>query len=169
MRISIITTAGNSGVYEPISAQEEGGHGVVLLGYNDDDPSNSYWICKNSWGTSWGEDGYFKIKMGVCEIGTWVIQLSGVTIDNQPPVLGDVSLSIAGQTFREGKEISIQLQTPLPRGAAVNATTGEFTWTPSYTQAGVYSLRFSVSDGSLEDFEVVTITVVNVKKTKARF
>jgi len=172
----------NSGVYEPISAQEEGGHGVVLLGYNDDDPSNSYWICKNSWGTSWGEDGYFKIKMGVCEIGTWVIQLSGVTIDNQPPVLGDVSLSIAGQTFREGKEISIQLQgsdpdggsliynvTPLPRGAAVNATTGEFTWTPSYTQAGVYSLRFSVSDGSLEDFEVVTITVVNVKKTKARF
>jgi len=120
--------------------------------------------------------------MGVCEIGTWVLQLSGVTIDNQSPVLGDISLSIAGQTFREGKEISIQLQgsdpdggsliynvTPLPRGAAVNATTGEFTWTPSYTQAGVYSLRFSVSDGSLEDFEVVTITVVNVKKTKARF
>jgi C1A family cysteine protease len=172
----------NSGIYDPIPAEYEGDHCVVLLGYNDDDPNNKYWICKNSWGTNWGEDGYFNIKMGVCEIGTFVLRLEGITINNQPPVLGDVSLSIAGQTFREGREISIQLQgsdqesgslsynvTPLPRGAAINATTGEFTWTPSYAQAGVYSLRFSVSDGWLEDFEMVTITVVNVKKTKARF
>ncbi len=170
------------GIYEPIPAQYEGGHAIVLLGYNDDDPSNSYWICKNSWGTNWGEDGYFNIKMGVCEIGSWVIQLSGVTINNQPPVLGDISLSIAGETFREGREISIQLQasdpesgsliynvTPLPRGAAINPSTGEFTWTPGYDQAGVYDLRFSVSDGMLEDFQFVTVTVVNVKKTKARF
>ena len=172
----------NSGIYEPIPNQQDpGGHGIVLLGYYDDGVDR-YWICKNSWGTDWGEDGYFNIKMGVCDIGTWVMKLWGVTINNQPPVLGDVSLSIAGQTFREGKEIRIQLQgtdpdsgsliysvTPFPRGAAVNASTGEFTWTPSYTQAGVYTLRFSVSDGMLEDFEVVTVTVVNVKKTKARF
>jgi C1A family cysteine protease len=172
----------SGGIYEPIPAQEEGGHGVVLVGYNDDDPNNKYWICKNSWGTDWGEDGYFNIKMGVCDIGTFVQQLWGVTINNQPPVLDDVNLSIAGQTFREGKEIRVQLQgsdpdsgslifnvTPLPRGATVNASTGEFTWTPGYDQAGVYDLRFSVSDGTLEDFQILTITVVNVKKTKARF
>ena len=173
----------NNGIYEhTLISQYEGDHCVVLLGYNDDDPNNRYWICKNSWGTNWGEDGFFNIKMGVCEIGKFVIKLEGVTINNQPPVLGNVSLDIAGQTFREGKEISIQLQgsdpdngslsynvTPLPRGAAINATTGEFTWTPSYTQAGAYSLRFSVSDGLLEDFEMVTITVLNVKKAKARF
>jgi len=169
-------------IYSPIPNQEEPkGHCVVLLGYYDDGVDR-YWICKNSWGTNWGEDGFFNIKMGVCEIGKFVMRLEGVTINNQPPVLGNVSLDIAGQTFREGKEIRIQLQgydpdnglliynvTPLPRGANINPTTGEFTWTPSYTQAAVYDLRFSVSDGLLEDYEMVTITVLNVKKTKARF
>ena len=39
-------------------------HTVVIIGY-EDTPNNpdydGYWICKNSWGTSWGDDGWFKI------------------------------------------------------------------------------------------------------------
>lgn len=54
------------GVYEPIPGEPiEGGHAVVMLGWNDRDSS---WICKNSWGTGWGESGYFRIKWGTCEI-----------------------------------------------------------------------------------------------------
>ena len=30
------------------------GHGVTIVGYNDD---YEYWICKNSWGKGWGENG----------------------------------------------------------------------------------------------------------------
>jgi hypothetical protein len=35
-----------------------GGHCVVVVGYNQ-----NYWICRNSWGTSWGNHGYFKIPL----------------------------------------------------------------------------------------------------------
>lgn len=33
-----------------------GGHAVVLVGYNDE---KSHFIVRNSWGTNWGDNGYF--------------------------------------------------------------------------------------------------------------
>jgi hypothetical protein len=36
------------------------------------------------------------------------------------------------------------------------------TWTPRYNQAGAYAVRFEVSDGSLTDYEDVTVTAVKV-------
>jgi Papain family cysteine protease len=36
-------------------------HAVLMVGY-DDTSSPPCWILKNSWGTAWGEDGYFRIS-----------------------------------------------------------------------------------------------------------
>lgn len=36
----------------------EGGHAILLVGYDD---TNQCFIVKNSWGGSWGESGYFRI------------------------------------------------------------------------------------------------------------
>ena len=36
-----------------------GGHAVAVVGYDD---TEGYWICKNSWGKSWGENGFFRIR-----------------------------------------------------------------------------------------------------------
>ncbi|MBI5406795.1 MAG: tandem-95 repeat protein, partial [Nitrospirae bacterium] len=52
--------------------------------------------------------------------------------------------------------------TGTPAGASFNPVSRTFSWTPDYTQSGLYSVTFSVSDGSLTDFEVVSITVNNV-------
>ena len=50
----------------------------------------------------------------------------------------------------------------LPEGANFDPDTRTFSWTPRYDQAGVYSVRFEVSDGQLTDSEDVTITVVQL-------
>jgi hypothetical protein len=46
-------------VYVPKPNQEPlGGHAVKIVGWGAD-----YWIAANSWGTAWGDKGYFKIIM----------------------------------------------------------------------------------------------------------
>jgi len=54
------------GVYEHTTGALLGGHAVVIVGWDD---SNGAWHVKNSWGTRWGEDGFFWIKYGNCMIG----------------------------------------------------------------------------------------------------
>jgi len=51
------------GVYEYAWGQNLGGHAVLLVGYVDTagQYGGGYFIVKNSWGTSWGENGYFRI------------------------------------------------------------------------------------------------------------
>lgn len=53
-----------SGIYKHVTGSAVGGHCITVVGYNDADRC---WICKNSWGSGWGEDGYFRIGYG--EVG----------------------------------------------------------------------------------------------------
>ena len=50
-------------------------HGVTLVGYGFDEvEQKEFWIVKNSWGESWGENGYARVPLGkgVCGINSYV-------------------------------------------------------------------------------------------------
>lgn len=50
-----------SGVYKYTEGMALGGHAVKIVGWGQDYAAGFYWIVQNSWGSSFGENGFFKI------------------------------------------------------------------------------------------------------------
>lgn len=50
-------------------------HAVLLVGYDRDPEFGDYWLIKNSYGTTWGEKGYFKLERGKNRCGILVYAL----------------------------------------------------------------------------------------------
>jgi len=69
-----------AGVYHHVTGNVAGGHCVCMVGYDD---GQGCWICKNSWGTGWGDSGYFRIGYGECGIEATVHAVDG--IGESPP------------------------------------------------------------------------------------
>ncbi len=89
---------------------------------------------------------------------------------NEAPVL----TSIGSQTIGESSLLSFVITASdvngdslsystsgLPTGAVFAADQQRFSWTPDYTQAGNFTVLFTVTDGLFSDSESIAITVTN--------
>jgi cathepsin B len=56
------------GVYSHQTGSMLGGHAIKIIGYGTQS-GTPYWLVQNSWTTTWGDGGYFKIKRGNNECG----------------------------------------------------------------------------------------------------
>ena len=100
-----------------------------------------------------------------------IIVTSGQVDINSAPVLD----AIGTQSGNEGNLLTFTVSATdddgdpltysvlnLPEGSSFDPASRTFSWTPRYNQAGVYTVRFQVTDGTLTDYEDVPVTAVKV-------
>jgi hypothetical protein len=121
--------------------------------------------------TGGGGGGSYGSAAGASGAGGSGIVLIGYDLSstNRAPVLN----AIGNKAVSEGASLAFTISASdadgdtltysasnLPQGATFSPATRTFSWTPGYSQAGVYAkVHFEVSDGSLADTEDITMTV----------
>jgi C1A family cysteine protease len=93
-------------------------HAINIVGWVDDlGTDNGYWILRNSWGASWGEQGYMRIRYGMSQVGYAAnyIEFTCPSSTPPPPVvvqkaeLNGAFLSVSDST--NGKTVKASLRT----------------------------------------------------------
>jgi cathepsin L len=70
-------------------------HAVQLVGYGTDSSLGDYWIVRNSWGSSWGESGYIRLKRdSSAQCGTDSSPMDGTACQGGP---GNDEQHVCGQ------------------------------------------------------------------------
>jgi hypothetical protein len=127
--------------------------------------------------------GTFPVTVRVTDNGSPALSdFEAITISvgaaaNQAPVLGAIGNrtvnELATLTFtatatdpNTGQTLTFSLDAGAPAGAAINGSTGAFSWTPTEAQGpGSYPITVRVTDNgspTLSDFEAITVTVNEV-------
>lgn len=61
------------GIYDDEDCGHVHDHAVTLVGWGSESGAE-YWILRNSWGASWGEEGYMRMAIedsyGICGVNT---------------------------------------------------------------------------------------------------
>jgi len=135
------------GIYQHVSGSLAGYHAITIVGfgvYNDMD----YWIVKNSWGTGWGEDGYFRIFAGECGIDSWCIFAVDIPVgpylvaDAHGPYTGFINEPV--QFFGSAYSGTPPYSWHWEFSDGINST--EQSPEHAYTLPGVYNATLTVTD-----------------------
>jgi C1A family cysteine protease len=152
-----------SGVYSYVSGTYQGGHGIVLVGYND---AGQYFIAKNSWGTGWGEAGYFRIAYSqlssVVEFGQYTIANEGYEGGTPPPPPPTCTYSISptNKSFTySGGTGTIVVSTQSNCAWTAASKVSWITITSGYTGTGNGSVNYQVMANTTNYQRTGTLTI----------
>ena len=125
-----------------------------------------------SWKPTYSQSGNYTVTFSAHDgnsPGTTTVSITVVDVNSVPAIT-----PIPDKSVNEGTTLNIDViatdaegdvllysAANLPTGAVFDASTHKFTWKPSSTQAGDYTVTFSVSDGKLSVSTNVKITVVD--------
>ncbi|MBA4396856.1 MAG: hypothetical protein C0394_05675 [Syntrophus sp. (in: bacteria)] len=108
-------------------------------------------------------------RIGLAEALHALQWASALRSDNHTPVLAAVgnravdensTLTFTIQASDQDQDVLTYSATNLPPGARFTPQTRTFLWTPTYSQSGLYTVTFVVSDGyGGQDHQTITITV----------
>ncbi|MEW5795918.1 MAG: Ig-like domain-containing protein [Candidatus Zixiibacteriota bacterium] len=132
-----------------------------------------------NWTPSFAQQGVYPVTFVASDgiaADSELVQITVIDAGNQAPVLAAIgprsvaenaSLNFSVSATDADATIPSLTASPLPSGALFTDNgngTGTFDWTPSFTQAGPYSVTFVASDGIAADSEAVVITVTNTNR-----
>jgi hypothetical protein len=162
------------GIYQHTPGSPVGSHNVLIIGWGYDEASDTdYWICENNWGPLWGENGYFKIKIGDSDIGVaYNYFIDGITILLGPIAdagsdkagYDTITLDGSGSYHDLGAIISYDWELNHTENSDFDTiTTGE-TPVVSGLHPGIYNVRLTVLDDlGLTDEDWMILGIVGRK------
>jgi hypothetical protein len=153
-------------------------HFAVIVGYDDNE---GVWIVRNSWGPSWGINGYFKVKYGECLIDNEAVAIDRVItpfpkqapvadarVGNAPNPIGtSVTVTEGATVYFDGSTYSSDLDGTITKYEWDFKNDGVFDWssttdgkTTYIYSDGSYTARLRVTDDDgATDTDTVSITV----------
>ena len=133
-----------------------------------------------TWTPAYNQAGNYNVRFSVTDgalTSSRVVTFTAVYVNYAPEFTGGIA--VAPLTIDEGSAAMVNVSASdwnhdaltysaanLPAGATFDTASRTLSWTPDYSQAGVYSITLTASDGKLQDSAVVTINVNNVAKPK---
>jgi cathepsin X len=83
-----------SGIFKDTTGDRFPRHATSIVGWGKSNKGQKYWVVRNSWGTYWGENGFFKIAKGINNLGieeecSWgVPTIAGTSTEDLDRVMG---------------------------------------------------------------------------------